>query len=245
MASSGETESIELDVCYNNTPDCPAETSSASWQGADSVASFDSSTGNVTGLSQGSTTLTATYDDYSYGLTCDGYDCPSDEWEASTNVFVQVPSSLQVLSATLLTPVSGDNAGCPARFSLGTVIDIKYQVLDQSNNPITSSVMNTWERGTIGNGSAFSNPIGPVSGYSLSSASTASDGTFHDIPFGDCLPFSLGSGSKTATQTISLIIGNNEYFVRTQSFTLTTPGRNGGGVIQNNLSDISVTDNPQ
>lgn len=72
---------------------------------------------------------------------------------------------------------------------------------------------------------------------STNSGTTASDGTFHDVPFGDC---SNGVINVSATQNITIIVSGTSYPVRSQTFTVNGQTQ-GHGTITNNIGDISGT----
>jgi hypothetical protein len=57
---------------------------------------------------------------------------------------VQVPTSLQFVSATILQTGNSGNHGCTSGY-YGIGLDIDYQVLDQNSNPIQSSAMTPQE----------------------------------------------------------------------------------------------------
>ena len=96
---------------------------------------------------------------------------------------VQKPTSLKVLSVTVLPNGAGPPNGCPPSANYGIMVDIKYQVLDQNSKAIALSSMTPHETGTHFDGSPLNGDIGPSAGYPTSSQTTASDGTFHDVPF--------------------------------------------------------------
>jgi hypothetical protein len=126
-----------------------------------------------------------------------------------------------------------------------TRVDIKYRVLDQQNpaQPIQSSNMTPHEQGTLFDGTPYDKNIGPVTGYPTSGATTASDGTFHDVPFGVCFQNAF---TANATQNVTMVVGITSYPVRSQNWTVTgtTPGH---GTIQNSItspgtgSDVSAS----
>jgi hypothetical protein len=127
----------------------------------------------------------------------------------------------------------------------GVKVDIKYLVQDQnttSPQPIQSSSMTPHETGYQYDGSALNANIGPASGYPTSSATTASDGTFHDVPNGVCSNLPINSPFLTATQNITMIVGTTSYSVRSQSLTVSAPGSGsfGHGTISNG-SDINAS----
>jgi hypothetical protein len=105
------------------------------------------------------------------------------------------------------------------------MVDIKYQVLDQNKNPIQSANMTPHETGTYFSGGTLNNNIGPVPGYPTSSATTAADGTFHDVPFGASASLPISAPGLTATQNITMIMPNGlSPAVLSQTFTVTAPG---------------------
>jgi hypothetical protein len=164
----------------------------------------------------------------------------------SKNYYVQIPTSLSVLSVTVLPDGPSPPSGCNPSLNYGIKVDVKYRVLDQ-NSPgqaIQSANMTPHETGTFFTGGSFDGNIGPVSGYPTSSATTASDGTFHDVPLGVCSAFPISSPGVTASQTISMVLaGGTSYSVRSQNLTVSAPGSAsfGHGTITNSLSDISAT----
>ncbi len=204
------------------------------WSSNTSVATVTDPTGedaDVNGVAGGSATISGT-------VTDPEYDC---EAGASGSVTVQVPTSLSVLSVVVLPNGSGPPNGCPGSMNYGIEVDIKYQVLDQSSptpKAIRSSGMTPHENGTFYTGGTFNNNVGPTPGYPTSSATTASDGTFHDVPQGLCSALPTPSGGYTASQTLTMIIGSNSYTVRSQSLTVTAATANsfGHGTITNSIS---------
>jgi hypothetical protein len=122
--------------------------------------------------------------------------------------------------------------------------------MDQNSKPIASSSMIAHEKGTFFDGSPLDSNIGPVLGYPTSSKTTASDGTFHDVPFGACSSVPISNPGVTATQNITMIMPDgSSYPVRSQTATVTAPGTAsfGHGTIKNNItspgsgSDINAT----
>ena len=114
--------------------------------------------------------------------------------------------------------------------------------------PIRSSNMTPHENGTLFDGSPYDNNVGPVPNFPTSGTTTASDGTFHDVPFGYCQNLPINT-AKTATQNLTVIIGANSYAVRSQNWSVTAPGSQsfGHGTITNTItspgtgSDVSAT----
>lgn len=171
--------------------------------------------------------------------------CPYSPYFASAVGLIQKPTSLRFLSVSVLPDGTFGAYGCLGSAFYGIRVDIKYQVLDQQNpaQPILSSNMTPHEQGTNFGGDLYDSNIGPVTGYPTSSATTAADGTFHDVPFGVCFQNSF---TATATQNITMIVGATSYPVRSQNWTVSGPTP-GHGTIQNSItspgtgSDVSAS----
>jgi RHS repeat-associated protein len=140
----------------------------------------------------------------------------------------QVPTSLHVESQTDIT------RGVPSA-NYGIYIELKYQVLDKSGNPIKSDKMQPMENGVFGDGTKFS---GPIVSQKPGENHTQPDGTFKDYPVGHLNPKPMSP--VTIQQTISVVIDGKEYKVRTQTFKVTSDGY-GRGRIANDVGDIDVT----
>jgi hypothetical protein len=221
------------------------------WSSSNSGIASSQGRGNFLGVAGGAFTATATASLIEYPADCagTGSPCPFIIWVRSQSGKVQVPTSLKVLSATVLPDGPDPPSGCPGSLNYGIKIDIKYQVLDQNTPgvPIQSANMTPHETGTFFTGGTYDKNIGPTPGYPTSSQNTASDGTFHDVPVGICsaVPFT----SKTATQNITIIMSGTSYPVRSQTWTAAAPGSAsfGHGTIQNAItspgtgSDVSKT----
>ncbi|MBB5340342.1 hypothetical protein [Tunturiibacter gelidoferens] len=141
----------------------------------------------------------------------------------------QIPTSLKLISATVLPTGITNNSGCAPTADYGIKLDIKYQVLDQSGKPILQSGMTPYEAVQSAGGNLTYNPVGPTQN-SNSSATTASDGTFHDVPFGIC------SAATFANANILQIIYINSqtYKVRQNSFTVGSTGLDHGSITNSN-----------
>ena len=186
----------------------------------------------VQGLAEGSTTGLANGNVF---ISAGGY-CAYDPEEEELPITVQVPTSLSVLSVTVLPNGQGLNFGCSGLANYGVKVDTKYQVLDQNGNAIASANMTPSEQGTDAGGQLYSGNIGP-SGFTNSTL-TAADGTFHDVPFGICA--NRAFSSATITQNISIVMPDGSTpAVRSQTFTLT--GKTAGHGTISNGSDISAT----
>jgi hypothetical protein len=147
----------------------------------------------------------------------------------------QVPTSLKFISATVLPTGTTNNSGCTPTTDYGIDVDIKYQVLDQAQppKPILQSGMTPYEALQHADGSfSPASPIGP-SVNSNSSATTASDGTFHDVPVGIC-----SAGTFSGANILQIIyINSTSQKVRQNSFTVSSSGAGHGSITNNN--DVS------
>lgn len=157
---------------------------------------------------------------------------------------VQKPTSLKVLSVTVLPNGQGLNFGCGGLANYGVMVDTEYQVLDQDGVAIKSASMTPHETGTSFGGKPIDSNIGPT-GFTNSTATTNADGIFHDVPFGACANGAFTS--FTATQNITMILPDGSApAVRSQTFTLTGQAA-GHGTLKNSItspgsgSDISAT----
>jgi len=154
-----------------------------------------------------------------------------DHLSATATFFVQVPTSLSVVSIETLSCDSSS-------VNYGIKLSVQYQVLDQSGHAILSAGMEPQETITniIRNGAPLSDTdwtdIGST-GVGCSSQFTDTNGRFCDVPFGICatIPF-----TETETQTIRILLNQNPYTVRTNNLT-TTSSASGSGSVSNG-SDI-------
>jgi hypothetical protein len=164
----------------------------------------------------------------------------------SENFYVQVPTSLSVVSITVIpsSPIKSCWV-CLAGQDTGIQIATQYQVMDQRSpaQPILSSAMAPEE--TITNlvigGVSHGNPrstFGNLGGTCYpTGTSTDSDGKFLDAPFGWC--DAAGTSSLSVDQVIRMTVGSNHYNVRTQSFTGTASGLGHGNI--SNGGDVSAS----
>jgi hypothetical protein len=146
----------------------------------------------------------------------------------------QIPTSLQVLSVTVLPTGTTNNSGCTPTTDYGIELDIKYQVLDQAAKPILKSGMTPYEAVQFATGGSSYNTIGP-SRNSNSSATTASDGTFHDVPYGAC---STGTFSN-ANQLQIIYINSTAYKVKQNSHVINSTGQGHGSIT--NSADVTAS----
>jgi hypothetical protein len=241
LAVSGQLtqQVMDTDTCTGDAVVQPA----GGWRTDDSsVATAVNAV--VTGMGAGQTTHYAnTLEEVTVGTVCERAGP-----QTSGPVTVQVPTSLKVLSVTVLPNGSGPPNGCPGSANYGIMVDIKYQILDQYGKAIASSSMTPHEKGILFDGTPFDSNIGPFPGYPTSSKNTATDGTFHDVPLGYCL--SIPITNATATQNVTMIMPDGSTpAVRSQTFTVTAAGtiNFGHGKITNSItspgtgSDISAT----
>lgn len=145
----------------------------------------------------------------------------------------QIPTSLKFLKATVLPTGTTGNSGCAPTADYGIKIDIMYQVLDQANHPILQSGMTPIEAVQGAGGKPGFNPIGPTDN-SNSSATTASDGTFHDVPFGLC----SDAAFSNLTQLQIIYINSTSQKVRQNAFTYSSSSA-GHGTMSNG-NDVSA-----
>jgi hypothetical protein len=157
--------------------------------------------------------------------------------------FDQVPTSLSVVSVGVLPDGPTPPAGCPGSLPYGIMVDIKYQSLDQHDQPILSAAMTPHENGTFFTGGNFDGDIGPSPGYPTSTKTTAADGTFHDVPVGICRSLPISNPGLTSSQNITMIVSSAVYPVRSQTITVKAPGAASfeHGTMTNSLGDINAT----
>lgn len=205
-----------------------------SWSTANPSIATVNAYGTHTGVAIGSTSTNASADEQVFN---ERQNCPIEPVYPKGNDNVTVPSSLHVVSVTVLPDGIGPPFGCPGSFWYGIKVDIKYQVFGSDGSPFQQGGMTPHETGTDFTGAALDSNIGPSPGYPTSTGTTASDGTFHDVPFGIC---ANGAITKTATQSITIIMSGTSYPVRSQTFTVNGQSV-GHGTISNNIGDISAT----
>jgi hypothetical protein len=217
-------------------------TNSVSWSSDTASVATVNSTGMVTAVgtsSTYSTNITAGTVGYTYSWNPVQRDCESSGFslQGSATVTVPVPTSLKVLSTSVLATGTTGNYGCLPSANDGIMIDVDYQVLDQETpaQPVQSSNMIPHETGRFMTGGTYSNNIGPTH-ISDTSEYTAANGTFHDAPVGTCGNFTF---SGTITQNIQILIGSASYSVRSQSYTVSSSGVGHGKIT--NGSDVSAS----
>jgi hypothetical protein len=243
VSTQGNQNVMDTDTCTGDPVKITA--GFGGWR-TDNSSVATASNAVVTGVGAGQTTH------YANGIEniTVGKQCTRSNRGSNGPVGVQVPTSLKVLSVTVLPNGSGPPNGCPGSQNYGIKVDIKYQVLDQDSNSIQSSSMTPHEKGVLFDGTAFDTDIGPFPGYPTSSQNTATDGTFHDVPLGVCASVPISDPGQTATQNITMIMPDgSKPAVRSQSFTVTAAGtiNFGHGKITNSItspgtgSDISAT----
>jgi hypothetical protein len=174
------------------------------------------------------------------------YVTASGEDSNKEDFYVQVPSSLSVLSSSVVSMTTY----CPnPANTYGILIAIQYQVLDQdtSPQPIISSAMEPQEEinNLIHNGDNEGNPIpnwqdiGP-SAYSGTSKYTDVNGKYWDAPVGFCEPT---TATDSMTQLVSMLVNGTRYpttvggTVRTNGWNCNATGPGHGNIT--NGSDVT------
>lgn len=211
---------------------------------AGSTLSIDSGTlNNVT--FQSSTTITANYTSNNNASGGNHRVTVTSNGRTSTdnvNFYVQIPTTLTVLSVTNLADGTGSQSGCPSG-SYGIKIAISYQVKDQAGGSIATNDMEPQETVTneVLNGTPLGDPVPTFSDIGPSRITgttqfTNTSGQFLDAPYGICEPFSISS--YTFTQLIRVLASNqNPYVLRTNNITVT--GATAGHGTISNGGDIS------
>jgi hypothetical protein len=155
----------------------------------------------------------------------------------NVNFYVQIPTSISVLSVDTLSSGSTGDFGCNPAVTgdYGIEVAIHYQVRDQVGDPILSDEMVAQEQ----TGTTWDDIGGPPDRFATSAnfpslRFTDSNGRFYDVPFGAC---GIGPFTHTDTQPIRIVpLNQNLYLVRTNHFTITSSA-SGSGTISNG-SDI-------
>jgi hypothetical protein len=197
-----------------------------------STVSTAIATVNTTGLHHGVSVGSTGTNTWGNLATTTYRTCPVALFAPPTGgVNVQIPQSLTVKSVSVLPTGTSGDYGCKPGFDYGIMVDIKYQVLDQNTQPIQTSAMIPWEHIVWYDGTTSDNAIGPTR-ISTTSATTASDGTFHDAPVGVCkgIPFTSG---LTTTQSITIKLNGTSYPVRTNNWAISSTNLPGQGTIKN------------
>jgi hypothetical protein len=152
------------------------------------------------------------------------------------NFFVQVPTSLRVLSQSIFSGGGLLANGCPTSSPFGFRVRVRYEVLDQSGNRIMITIPlreNLLDPRVDGQSAGGNN----LDTFVTASGTTDSDGTFMDEPVGACAtgPFNIASLTQELFTPLS---ANIRPIVRTNDFRFS--GRNGCGNLTNGI-DISVS----
>ena len=204
------------------------------WSGNSAIAQVTK--GKATGVSPGTTTANGSGEI----LECSGNTEYFQQVSPSAPVTVQVPTSLEVISAVVI-PVTS-LSGCTT-LDFGIAGGITYQVLDQNSSPINSGTMEPQEEifNVVINGSEPFSPepswvdIGP-SGYPGTSKYTSSSGQFLDAAWGAC---SNGAFVETLTQPIGILWNGTVYTVRTSYWKTEGIAPNKGSMT--NATDVSLS----
>lgn len=182
---------------------------SGSWANTNpSVATVDSS-GYVTGLSGGSTTLQITV--YGQGCYWNGQGGPSScqyrqsQGGGGITVNVQQPTTFEALSVT------SANLGCDAG-TAGTGAQVRYQTLDQASRVINFSGMTPQEHFTVNGTQAF-----PGFRPFATPQNTDASGQLLDIPVGTCYgpPVPSFNACVDVIQTFNIVVGSRTFPIST------------------------------
>ena len=200
------------------------------WTTANSGIATVDSEGNHTGVAAGSTTsstwgVIASYAPRSCPVIRQGPGPGGDN--------VQVPTSLKVLSVTVLQTGNSGNHGCLSGY-YGIQVDVAYQVLDGGNppQPIKNATMTPTEHVVWWDGTITDGDIGPTY-VSTTSKMTRADGTFDDAPLGACKAIPFTSPLPTS-QDISILLSNgSSYKVRHNSFEFSSTNLINHGTVTN------------
>lgn len=154
--------------------------------------------------------------------------------------FVQIPTSLSVVSVTILpTGTSQSTSGCitPSPGDYGIKVAIKYQVRDQNSTPaaITNDKMVAQEKVTneILNGTALGDPVPNFQDITpsriITTRSSDTNGQFVDAPFGRCDLYAI---TYLFTQNIRILIAGTQttYDVRANYITVTSTASGQGSI---------------
>jgi hypothetical protein len=187
-------------------------------------------------------TVTVTSKGYSssgFTQSTPGQTPTSPTYQVTVNPGSQKPTSLKVLSASIVPLTS--IAKCLLTY-YGIAGAIHYQVLDQNKQPIQSDGLVPQEEilNVVFNGSLPYSPfpdwvnIGPNNG--MSTKYTDASGTFWDDPYGAC---ATSSFVETSQQPISILVSGINYTVRTNNWTITAPTVGHGSL--SNGSDVKLS----
>jgi hypothetical protein len=123
--------------------------------------------------------------------------------QGSNEALVQVPTYFEAIDAET---VGGE---CESG-QTGSFFTVKYQVLDQNGNAINQSGMTPEEHVTV-NGEATFDGFRSFS----TPSTTASDGTFNDLPVGACFTTTAQNFRVSTVQSFQLISGGNTFTIST------------------------------
>jgi hypothetical protein len=148
----------------------------------------------------------------------------------------QLPGSLSLVSASLLSAAAAAAIGCPPN-NYGAFISLKYHVIDRRGNVMAVPNMLPLETITeyifdfVYQGDPYPNPVNFTN-----NVGTVADGTLFDAPFGQCATVQFISSD---IQTITMQIGASRYTVRVNNwqYRSSTPG--GGSITNNNDVNLS------
>jgi hypothetical protein len=206
----------------------------AQWSSSDtSVATV--SQGSISAVSAGSINIFADANLQTDGIACPyEYDsngdpeyCPlMSAMEAVAPVKVQKPASLSVLSVSILPTGTTGDRGCLPNQDFGIDLDVKYQVLDQDQQPLKNATMVPHEHVVHSTGDVVDVDICP-SRISTCTHTTQADGTFHDAPYGVCADIPFVHSWK---QDITMILNGTSYAVRTNNVGISSSSSGHGSI---------------
>jgi hypothetical protein len=196
----------------------------SSWSSDNTNVATSSGSGGFSGVSGGSFDAQASANLPNGPSGCEPGSrgsCPTDFYAEFAPGFIQVPTSLSVLSDTKVIDMSYGHVGgqtCSNSGNYGIEIAIHYQVLDQSGAAINSASMEPQEKDPNLGLNNWAD-IGP-SGYPGTSQFTDANGQFWDAPVGVC---ATSSFFISDAQYISILVNGILYplsgFARTNNWT--------------------------
>ena len=208
----------------------------ALWSSSNSSVATSQGSGTFKGVGGGTFQARANANLIDYPADCPegpGHPCPTSPYFGQASGKVQVPTSLQALTQTVLSTGTSGDYGCIPTQNFGIKIAVTYQVRDQDAVAINNSSMEPQE--TITNqciNGSCSDPvltysdIGP-SRISGTSKFTSSTGQFKDAPLGIC---GSAAFNASATQNIRVLLNGTPYGVRLNLFSFTGPSSGTGSI---------------
>jgi len=170
------------------------------------------------------------------------YSFPAGDPQGQHRPGTPVPTSLRVVSSNIIAPTSF-NSPCDPLIEYQIAIAVRYQILDQYQEPLTHRLMIPQEKLLANTTNGFFNgdadpewvDIGPTQ-FTGTSRFADANGQFVDAPFGLCASAPFDS---TETQEISILVDGKNHLVRSSKWTIFVgPFRHG---IITNGTDITKT----